>query len=324
MNPKLSLGLLILITTATACQSRQSCCEVIDQTYIHKYGVQVAPDEWAERGQQGTVVTTRADGVTVENSYSRGTLHGDTTYTFPHSSQIQKRETYQQGQLVGEIVFNYSGTPERQFVIQPENGMRKTTIWYDDATPMSVETYNGTFLVEGEYYTPNHQRDSLVFNSEGTRNIRDNFGHLIASEVIQRGMPTSRTTYYPNGAPKESVTLRNGQIDGERRTFNPGGDPLALEHWTNGVQHGIATFYNNGEKVADVPYENGVRNGVEKHYRDGTVVVIEISWQDDMRHGPSNTYYGEKNVTEWYYEGAPVSKSKYDLLTSRSLNAKAA
>lgn len=309
----LSLG--ILLTFASACQ--QPCYEVVDQTYIHKYGVEVDPEEWAQRGQQGKVVTTRVDGVVIESSYSRGILQGDMTYSFPHSSQIQKRETYQNGQLVREVTYAYSGIPLREVVLVPGTAQRKITVWYEDASPKAIESYDGDLLTEGDYYTPNHQKDSSVRQSEGTRNVRDEFGRLTASEMISQGQPVSRKTFYPNGAPQEMATINNGQVHGERRTFNPGGDPLAYEQWSNGQPHGVAILYNNGEKQAEVPYDQGMRNGIERQYRDGTVVVKEISWVNDQQQGPCTTYYGDKSVTEWYYQGAPVSKAKYDLLINR-------
>lgn len=312
-----NFSLLALLIVSAACQNQQRCCEVVDQTYIHKYGVEVDPNEWTQRGQQGTVVTTRTDGVIVESAYAHGILNGDVTYTFPHSSQIRKRESYQNGQLIREVTYTYAGTPTREVVIAPGTTQRKITVWYEDATPKLVENYNGEFLTEGEYFTPNHQRDSSVANSEGTRNIRDEFGQLVASEVITGGVVTSRKTFYPNGAPQETLALNNGQVNGERRTFNPGGDPVASEQWSNGRQHGQTILYNNGEKAAEVPFDNGMRTGVERHYRDGSVVVKEVSWQNDMQHGPCTTYYGEKSVTEWYYQGNQVSKAKYDLLTNR-------
>ena len=66
-----------------------------------------------------------ADGVVVSKSYTGGTLDGETTYTYPHSSQIQKSESYQMGILVKETEFFFDGTPKSEITYNsPELGMK--------------------------------------------------------------------------------------------------------------------------------------------------------------------------------------------------------
>jgi len=73
--------------TMSSC-SRYECCTeeaaVIDETYMHKYGMAVPSDFWTASGEDGSVISTLADGVVVSRNYSSGMFHGDTTYTYPH------------------------------------------------------------------------------------------------------------------------------------------------------------------------------------------------------------------------------------------------
>ena len=93
--------LLLLLGSTTACQTWHSCDdEVVCETYIHRYGVPLEPQDWLDRGQDGQVVSMRKDGVIVTHSYDGGILHGECTYSFPYREAIQKKDVYDQGRLV--------------------------------------------------------------------------------------------------------------------------------------------------------------------------------------------------------------------------------
>jgi antitoxin component YwqK of YwqJK toxin-antitoxin module len=311
----LTLSALLLIVNA--CQStpqRRTPCDIVDETYVHKYGVEVAPDDWASRGQHGQVVSTLKNGVVVTKSYTGGILEGDTSYTFPQSSTIDKIETYSQGVLVKEA-FNYiSGSPKKE-IIYPSPNQQMATTWYDNGSPMSNEEFINGRLAQAQYYNPNHQVEARVVEGEGIRIVRDDFGQKIASDTIKNGQLTIKTTYHPNGAPHEVISHANNEYDGEKRTYHPGGEPNTIETWNNGKLNGTFTVFQNGEIFSQIPYVNGKKNGIERHYKDGTVVVEEISWVNDQKHGPSNVYVGDKVQTNWFFQDKPVSKVGFDNLS---------
>jgi len=309
--------LATLAASLTSCGGRQDN-GVVDQTFVHKYGVAVPSEYWKSSGEDGGVVSTMADGVVVTHNYSSGILDGETTYTYPHSSQLQKSEIYKKGDLVKETEFFFDGTPKRETKYDsPKSGNHTISTWYLNGAPTSIEIYNGDELISGEYFTSTNQRDALVENSQGTRLMRDDFGQLLSRDTIQDGKLSSRISYFPNGSPRETIPYQNGVVEGLKRTFNPAGDPCTVENWSNGMQNGMTVCYNHGEKQSEVPYVNGDKQGIETRYRDGTTKVQEISWNNGSMHGACTSYLGDVVKTEWYYKGKLTTKADYEYMTNK-------
>lgn len=299
----------------TGCQNRRQAIftDVITETYIHKYGVEVPPNDWNQRGKDGQIVMAKKDGVTVTQTYDSGILHGPTSSTFPHSSSVEKVETYVQGNITKEVKHYRSGPPMQETQFKTE-GEKHITTWYENGTPKSVEEHDDEgLLVKGEYYNTSHQIEAQVDNKNGIRIIRNQYGLVVSKDTIQDGVMSVRTTFHYNGNPKEIAPYKNGIVDGMRRTFLPDGEPNTQEQWENGRPNGTTIVFQNGEKAAEIPYVNGKKNGIEHHFRDGHIIVEEIAWQNDLQDGPKTTYVGEIASTEWYFEGQPVSKANFDL-----------
>lgn len=293
--------------------------EVIDETYVHTYGFQVPELDWNARGKNGRVVSKLANGVCVTKNYVNGILEGETTYSFPHENIIQKLETYSQSRLVKERTFYSSGSPKQEIAYSLD-GSKRYTDWYESASPLSVETYDASKkLLQAEYYDISQNKDASVNEGEGMRIVRDSYGQIISKDTIQNGIMVSRTTFHPNGSPREVIPYSNGIVEGVRRTFLPAGEPNTTEEWVNGKQEGLTTLFRNGEKASEAYYINGQKHGREKQYRDGNEIVAEISWKDGKRHGHTVTYMGSNIRNEWYYQGEPVSQGNYEILI-RSLN----
>lgn len=309
-------GLAVLALSTTAC-SRNYNDIVVDETYVHKYGVAVPSDYWASQGKDGAVISALSDGVVVTRSYAGGLQNGETTYTFPHREQIQKKETYIQGTLINEIEYFLDGSPQQEIVYDSSQGIKTVSIWYIGGAPKSVERYSGDLLMSGEYYTPNNLKDAFVENYSGTRLARDDYGLIIATDIIEGGRLKLRTTYHPNNSPKELITYQNGVIDGFKRTFHPAGEPDTIEQWSGGMQDGTTVVYQHGDKFAEIPYIRGIKQGIEKRYRDGQTLVQEVSWEDNQMHGPTKVYVGDTVKTDWYYKGNLTTEVNYNFMVNR-------
>lgn len=312
-----TLGLMATAcVVATACNRtpRNTSEEVVRETYVHKYGVSIPAEDWTARGEDGQVISTMKDGVVVTKPFSSGTLNGDKTYTFPHSNLVERVETYSNGNLAKETHFYQSGVPAKETAYHAD-GAQTHTVWYENGSPKSIETHAESRLVQGQYYDGRNMMESRVDNGEGVRNVRDGYGQLQSRDTIQDGRLTTRTTYHPNGSPKEITPYSNDIVHGERRTYLPAGEPNTIEQWANGSQTGKTIQYVNGEKYSEATYVNGVKNGPEHRFRDGTEVTHEVTWKDDQQHGPTTSFIGETPQTEWYYQNKPVSKSKYDSMS---------
>lgn len=309
----LSLCLLVFLASCTqnSCPSDEIVCET-----VHRYGVPLDPQDWSERGKSGQVVSMRSDGVTVTRSYDEGTLHGECSYTFPNRDVIQKKEMYDRGALCQEIEHYPSGLPERQ--VTHESPQKKSTIaWYESGSPKANEEYANGKLAQGKYYNSNHQIESQVDESNGFRTNRDGVGRLVAIDTVENGETVASTNYHPDGTPSAVTPYVKGSIEGERRTYLPGGEPSTIEQWKANQQQGITTVFEQGEKRADVPYVNGVKQGVEKRYR-GNVVSQEVTWEQGQQHGPTSTYVGNTKQTEWYFQGKKVAnKASFDMLSNQ-------
>ena len=286
--------------------------EIIDTKYVHKYGMAMPMDDWQHSGQSGQVVKTLKQGVVCSQAYYDGQLEGETTYTFPFSDDLEKVQYYSSNRLNKETIYHRNGTP-RQETDFSEND-RVVREWYETGTLKSVETSTGERLVKGDYYDVRQQHTSNIENGSGVKTVTDSYGQLISTEHYNDGQMTHITRYHPNGSPKEITPFQNGVVEGYRKTFYPGGEPMTIESWLGGRQEGLTTVYQDGVKVEEVPFVNGMKNGKARVFKDGTSVSQEISWKDDQKHGPTHTYIDDRIATDWYLRGNKVSKGYYDAL----------
>lgn len=313
-----SMGLLAL---TTACNMPNRCCDegvvVVKQSYVHKYGVEIDPVGWNERGGHGQVVSTQKNGVTVTQSYADGILQGETTYTFPHSSAIEKIAIYDKGNLISETTHYPSGGKKMATEYMPERPEYLViSQWYENGTQRSRETFVSDRLDEGTYYDYKGDVESSVAQGSGNRFERDDLGQLISSDNYVNGELVETTFYHPNRTHKEVIPYANGTIQGTRKFYYTGGDPDRFEVWTNGRQTGMTTVFQHGEKLAEVPYVNGTKNGIEKRFRDGEYVVEEVSWSNGRQNGPHTISVGNEKTVDWYFNDKHVSKTQYEKMSN--------
>lgn len=303
----------VMALALASCAGPAPSRDVVSQRYVHKYGLEVAMDDWQSRGQDGQVITTLKNGVKVTKNFNHGKLDGDATFTFPHSDTIERVETYTAGNLVKERVNGENGWPQEEVRYQGGDRIEKT-LWFDTGAPRSVEVFEGDLLLSGEYYTTSNQLESRVTNGDGLRIVRDLYGVHEKNERIENGTVTAVLTYHPNGVLASETPYINGLIDGVRQTYNPSGEPQSTESWTAGRQQGLSVVYKNGQVWKEIPYVDGVKNGVEKTYRGGHEIVEETTWFNDKKHGPSRSYVEGLVSTKWYYMDQVMPKSKHDQL----------
>lgn len=279
-----------LIVVLTACEPVPYVpppARVVDETYVHTYGMQVDPQDWTQRGQNGQVITTLQSGVTVSKNYCFGQQEGETTYSYPYSSAIQKKELHKGGQVVEETEHYMSGAPHKK--TERLGNATKTTTWYESGSPRAIEEISDNgLLLKGDYMTPDNKVESHVADKNGTRTLRDAAGTLTAKETVVNGLVAERTNYYSNGSVKDVIPYLNGRIHGIRKSFLSTGEPLEIQQWVNGNQDGLTTTFQNGVKFAEVPYIQGEKHGIEKRYVDGKVLFQEVTWEYGHQMGLKN------------------------------------
>jgi antitoxin component YwqK of YwqJK toxin-antitoxin module len=266
--------------------------------------------EWEARGKSGVIAHTLKSGVVIREQYDDGQLHGQTTCTFPHSDLIETTRVYDRGVLREECAYSRSGTPLVRTDYHEDNGC-SVAKWYENGSACSLEHYDSNKkLRQGMYYTIDHKQEAAISEGAGERPVRDCYGQLLWRDKVHGGDVSERTTYHPNGIPKEIMAWESGLQHGKTKRFSPSGEPVADEQWRQGQKEGIAVEYQNGEKSAEVPYAAGKKEGVEQRFQEGRLVE-EISWKDDMRHGQCFVHINGNKFAEWYYKDAPVTKSAF-------------
>ncbi len=314
MKARILLSLVPLL--CAGCFSTESGNSIVSQKFVHKYGFDVSEQEWADRAQDGQIVATLKNGVKVSRSYENGVLHGQTTYTFPHSTVIEKIEVYDQGTLLKEIAHDEAGIPMREEVYEFDD-RKIITLWNPKGAPISIEEYKGDLLLEGKYFNATHELEAQVAHGNGERVKRDREGLLILRDTFEHGKLTSRTSFHPNGQVHTVSHYRDSQLDGEQLKFTASGKPLMRLPWNRGVLEGTKTVYRNGTKIAEVPYVNGQKHGMETHCDDLGNLTAEIEWVHDKKHGVSKLHSEEGTEQEWFYRGEAVSQRAYDMLLTR-------
>ncbi len=264
----LLLGALIAIA---GCRPERRS-EVVQESFIHKFGVPISKSDWARNGNDGQIIQLLTDGVSVKRTYEKGVLHGKTTYTFPNSSTTAKIETYEHGALVNKTENYPTGVPRIEEEYK-EGKLSMMTRWYDDGTPAMIERYDGGFLSSAEYRTPLNAVESRVEDGMGTRLLHASTGELSFRDTIRSGQMVERVAYFSTGEPSSITPFENGLIHGTRLTFFQGGVPSSVENWVHGRQEGTTVVFANGEKLAEVPYVKGEKHGIELRYRDGKTLV---------------------------------------------------
>ena len=309
---------LFLIGSAlvTSCQNSNSPDQVVSQTFVHKYGFETSAEEWEARDQDGQVVTMLKNGVKVTRTYENGQLHGPTTYTFPHSPIVEKLLVYDAGNLLKECVNDAAGVPIREEMYEFDN-RKVITMWDDKGAPLSLEEYDGELLVEGKYYTPEHELEATVEGRQGERVKRDRTGLLISRDEIIDGMISSRTTYHPNGQVHTVSHYDDYQLHGSQLKFTASGRPLMELNWDHGVLDGEKIIYRNGSRVAVIPFIKGQKHGTEYHFDDLGNLTAEIEWRNDKKHGPTKLHSEEATDTEWFFRGQSVNLERFKNLEMR-------
>jgi antitoxin component YwqK of YwqJK toxin-antitoxin module len=301
------------------CSKCQSDPDVISTRYLHRYGYDVSPQEWKEANYPGKVITTLRDGVIVTASYEDHKLHGEMTRTYPHSQTIATRSVYQKGSLVKKTYYDIRGIPQKEETFLAPSHMQ-TMHWYQNGSPMHLEEYRNSSLIEAKYYNPQNETECKVVSGEGTRLVRDEHGRIVMRETISHGKPILQETFYPHGVPHIVKSLSQGFIHGEMKVYEKTGELISIENYHQDTLHGKAIYYQKGNRYLEVGYQNGFKHGIEKHFVDGKTLVEETQWFEGKKHGPSIVYFDGMSKTQWYYNDEPVSKEKYRQLSALEEN----
>lgn len=306
------LGFSLFVTSCTQTRFETAA---LKETYLHKYGVPVTKEEWKKQGGDGHIVRYLRSGVTATFAYKDGELDGESTFTFPNSSTIERVETYDNGVLKSRR-FHYSNGLAKAEEHYKDNLLSERRTWFEEGTPQAIETFSEGMLVNAQYRGENNEIESKIENGCGTRIHRNRNGEIAYKELFKGGYICERIDYHPTGEPAAITPYENNHIHGTRLTFFPGGLPCTAEEWRFGVQEGPTLVYDNGEVIAEVPYVHGQKQGIEKRFREGSELAEEIFWKNGKQHGPRTIHFDQETRTEWYHQGELVSRPTFERLNT--------
>ena len=307
------------LITALACSAAlyaTTTNEVISRSYIAKYLGKVSESEWEKRGSHGEVITIYNNGITVCENYLEGRLQGRTTHTYPHSDKVAQVRLFEEGRLLKEVNYYPSNLIKQEITFNTSSpGTRTIKNYREDGTINAVETFQGSFIVEGQYFDAKAKFLSSITLGAGERSFVDECGKITFTENVINGAIVQRTSYYPNGSVKNRISFKNNQIEGTSQHFLPSGAPTRIELWVAGKQNGTTTLFERGEKTIEITFINGKKNGLEKRFKNSSTIAEEISWNEGVRDGASTIYANGEGFTTWYFEGKKVNQMTYDVLS---------
>lgn len=299
------------------CMSSDMGNTILSQKFIHKYGFDISEQEWENRDQEGQIVSVLKNGVKVVTSYENGILHGPTTRTFPNSPIVEHLFVYDQGTLIKESTNDSKGIPISENAYEFDD-RKIVTLWDEHGAPMSIEEFDGEFLVEGSFFTPDHELEGKIESGFGERFRRDRTGLLLCRELIENGVVSRHTAYHPNGHIHSISNYHDYQLHGEQKKFTSQGKPLMELQWNHGVLDGVKVVYRDGVKASEIPYSNGQKHGTEIHFDELGNITAEIEWKRDKKSGCSKFINNGTEEQEWFYNGTIVSQEKFEMLSNRA------
>ena len=94
----------------------------------------------------------------------------------------------------------------------------------------------------------------------------------------------TRKDYYPNGALKFEVNLKNGRPEGTGKMYYESGKVWAEKNYKNSNQEGIEKIYfENGQLFKEKNYKNNKQEGIEKIYAGSGKLIREYNYKNGKK-----------------------------------------
>jgi antitoxin component YwqK of YwqJK toxin-antitoxin module/CHAT domain-containing protein/Flp pilus assembly protein TadD len=103
--------------------------------------------------------------------------------------------------------------------------------------------------------------------------------------------------YHENGKVKETVTWKNGKLNGPARGYDIYGRLTSEGNYLNGEPHGLfVANYPDGKREYEVEMRNGKANGVYVEYYTNGIARLRETRKDGLTHGVSELRYENGNL----------------------------
>lgn len=288
---------------------------IVSQKFTHKYGIETSKDQWIARNREGSIEEVLSNGVRILSSYKKGKLHGECTESFPYSTDIAKKYTYENGIIVKERLIDKEGIPivENSYLSE---SVKAVINWDNLGAPIRKEKYINDKLIEGVYYNPIGEIEATVKEGSGTRIKRDRIGAILLVDVIVFSDLVKRYTYHSNGSVHIISNFKNDKLEGDQKIYNPNGDLYMILPWHEGKLEGKKMIFKNNKPFWIIPHKSGMKSGIAECFNEEGGKISQTSYSEDKKHGKS-IVYGKEAKIEWYYMDEIVTKEEFNNLTYR-------
>lgn len=95
-------------------------------------------------------------------------------------------------------------------------------------------------------------------------------------------------SFYENGAPKQFGAFKNGQFEGDLKSYyaEPTGQLKEVVQLKNGVEDGtVKQYFSNGQLESEAAYSEGNKTGPFKEYHENGSIAAEGVYVDDFEDG---------------------------------------
>lgn len=138
----------------------------------------------------------------------------------------------------------------------------------------------GDTLEKIQYTDGNIEGQRVLYYSNGQVSIVENY--------IQNQYNGPYQAFYEDGAPKQFGTFKDGQFEGELKTYHkePAGRLKESVFMSNGVEHGVLKqYYPEGKLESEGTYANGLKEGPFKEYHLNGNLSAEGNYLNDFEDG---------------------------------------
>ena len=220
------------------------------------------------------------------------------------------------------------GIPSGQYTTYHPAGYKLT-----DGTVAGIDDY-GNLIKDGKWIFWDENgtiKEEVHFNKgkrEGLTTYFSKSGNESAKIVYKDDQPWygEWTTWYPDGAKKESGTYEDGQKKSPWMAWFDNGQKKYVLNYRNNVRHGLYTEWNrDGRLTKDIEYDNGkaISEYLVEYSGDGYTEInrrngeLSGSWIQWYANGKKSeegvNKYGKKGGlwTGWYENGEKQYQAKY-------------
>ena len=190
-----------------------------------------------------------------------------------------------------DVAYTADGKTLSGAVILPDEEGRQITYFYRNGLKHGIATSHyedGKMEMEITYRKGKKNGEEITFFENGKPQFKKTYNNdVLDGEYI---------AFYNNGKPQQRSLYEKGQLNGETDYFDRDGNITKIEHYQNGVKHGIERIIQNNTLVEENNYVDGKLDGVSKKY-NAQYLTDEITYKNGKKNGAHRIFAEDGGIT---------------------------